>query len=50
MSDQQYRVQLSLPKSWKKSVKSAVLQVVSLAQLALARAQAGAIDVNLNIG
>jgi len=35
---------LRLPKSWKKSVKSAVLQVVSLAQLALARARAEAID------
>jgi len=44
MGDQQHRVQLPLPKSWTKCVKSTVLQVISLAQFTLARAQAEAID------
>jgi len=44
MSDQQYRVQLLLPKSWKNSVRSAVVRVISLAQVTIASARAQAID------
>lgn len=44
MSPQPFSAELPLPKSWTKVIKSAVLHVISLAQLTIASAQAKAIN------
>jgi transcriptional regulator with XRE-family HTH domain len=44
MSDHQVNAELALPKSWTKSVKSAVLQVISLVQFTITASEAEAIE------